>query len=635
MASSSRNCESPSRSERRRGWPYILFLLLFWGVLFGGIAVWRLTSGLPDVETLMAPATSHAVTILDVKGRQILVYGLKQAAPTDVTRLPAYVPNAFIAIEDRRFRHHFGIDPVGMVRAGYQNVRHGGVVQGGSTLTQQLAKNLFLEPDRTLRRKLQEAVLALYLEHRYRKDQILSLYLTRVSFGAGVVGLEAAAQRFFGKPAAKLTPLEAAMLAGSVKAPSRLNPITDSDACHARAAIVLRAMRREGYIDEATLQAELATLARIFRGSATPGAGYFGDWILAQIAGFADAARSSLVVETTIDLDTQTKAERAIVAGLENVGEDAHVAQAALVALAPDGAVRAMVGGRSYAQSPFNRASEAMRQPGSAFKPFVYLAAFEKGHTPDETYDDAPVDLHGWKPRNYEGGYLGEITLERAFAVSSNSVAAQLADAVGAAAVVQTARKLGVVSPMEEVSSLALGTVEVSPLELTSAYVPFANGGRSAPPYAILTIRTPGGKILYRHRFPERTVVIGPENLAQMLRLMRAVVETGTGRAARLTGRQCAGKTGTSQDFRDAWFVGFSADLIAGIWVGNDDAAPMNHISGGSLPAKIFRGFMDEAESGLVAKPLPGQSSANAPQPSPKTPSDDLGGLIGKLMNGL
>lgn len=629
MASSYRQDRNePSRGHS--GWPYLIVLLLFWGGLLAVIAYSRLTSDLPDIGALMAPSPTHSVTILDDKGRTILIYGLKRADAVDVARLPAYVPNAFIAIEDRRFRHHFGIDPIGLTRAAVRNLISGHVVQGGSTLTQQLAKNLFLEYDRTWRRKAQEALLAIYLERHYSKDQILTLYLNRVSFGAGLTGIEAAARRFFGKPATKLTPLEAAVLAGSLKAPSRLNPVADPVASRARAAIVLKAMRGEGYIDDETYRAALATPIWVARGSATPGAGYFVDWILSQIAGVTDTAKTSLIVETTLDLDMQVKAERAIAANQAAAAQKWKADQLALVALAPDGAVRAMVGGTGYRKSPYNRATEAMRQPGSAFKPFVYLAAFEHGHAPDDEYNDGPVDLHGWKPRNYEGGYLGEITLTRAFAVSSNAVAAQLADEVGAATVVKTAERLGITSPLSAVSSLALGTSEVSLLELTAAYAPFANAGNLAPPYAILRIRTPKGRVLYRRPDRPQTSIVAPENLTKMLTVLRAVVETGTGRTARLADRESAGKTGTTQDFRDAWFIGFTADLICGVWAGNDDNAPMNHATGGTLPARVFKTFMTEAESGLAPKPLPGQTEVAEPKDD-----DTLGGLIGKLLNGL
>lgn len=597
----------PPPPRRRGGCLLLLFLLCAWVAVVGGAYFLHLTADLPAVDSLMAVGPSRSVTILDDKGRLVAVRGLTNGALVDVTQLPSYVPDAFIAIEDRRFRHHFGIDPIGLSRAAYQNYLHHVVVQGGSTLTQQLAKNLFLQPKRTFERKMEEAMLALYLESHYNKDQILTLYLNRVSFGAGVTGIEAAAQRFFGKHASQLTVVEASMLAGIVKAPSRYNPLADPDACHNRAALVLQAMARDGYIDQAMLQEALSTRTRVVNGAAPPGSEYFADWVMSQLAGHAGEIKVPLIVETSFDLDMQTYAERAVGAELATDGTTMNAGQAALVAMTPDGAVRAMVGGRDYDQSPYNRATDAKRQPGSSFKPFVYLTAFEAGHSPDDVMNDGPVDIHGWKPRNYEGeSYQGDITLTEAFASSSNAVAAQLVAEVGPNAVARTARRLGIKSTLHAFTSIALGTSVVTPLELTSAYAPFANGGTVAPPYAILRIRTAAGKLVWQRQTPEAQRVVGPTNLRQMTTLMTAVVNGGTGKAAQM-GRPVAGKTGTSQDFHDAWFVGFTADLVCGVWVGNDNNAPMKRTTGGTVPARIFHGFMEGAESGLPARPLPGQ----------------------------
>ncbi|MEJ0044665.1 MAG: transglycosylase domain-containing protein [Rhizomicrobium sp.] len=407
-------------------------LLIAWGAIFGAVFWSHFLSDLPDTTKLMIAGSSHDVTVLDVQGRLIARRGLTQGDRIDVSRLPSYVPNAFIAIEDRRFRSHLGIDPIGLMRAAFENMQAGYVRQGGSTLTQQLAKNLFLSPSRTFERKLQEAMLALYLESRYSKDQILTLYLNRVYFGAGVYGIEAAAQRFFGKHAEQLTLPEAAMLAGSVKAPARFNPLADIDASMQRATVVLQAMVESDFIDARTRAEAEATRPRIVRGSGTPGSGYFADWVLSRLSGYIGDTDDSLIVETTFDLDAQALAERAVAQGLAADGDKLHASQAVLVALTPDGAVRAMVGGRSYEASSFNRATDALRQPGSAFKPFVYLAAFEHGRTPDDVMNDGPVDIHGWRPQDYEGRFEGAMSLAHAFAKSSNSVAAQLTQEVGA-----------------------------------------------------------------------------------------------------------------------------------------------------------------------------------------------------------
>ena len=603
----------PPAKPRRRAWPYALMLLIAWGVIFGAVFWSHFLSDLPDTTKLMVAGSSHDVTVLDVQGRLIARRGLTQGDRVDVSRLPAYVPNAFIAIEDRRFRSHFGIDPIGLLRAAYENMHAGYVRQGGSTLTQQLAKNLFLSPSRTFDRKLQEAMLALYLESRYSKDQILTLYLNRVYFGAGVYGIEAAAQRFFGKHAEQLTLPEAAMLAGSVKAPARFNPLADTDASMQRASVVLQAMVESGFIDDRTRADAVATRPRIVRGSGTPGSGYFADWVLSRLSGYIGDTDDSLIVETTFDLDAQALAERAVAQGLTAQGDTFHASQAALVAMTPDGAVRAMVGGRSYEASSFNRATDALRQPGSAFKPFVYLAAFEHGHTPDDVMNDGPVDIHGWRPQDYEGHFEGAMSLTHAFAKSSNSVAAQLAQEVGPATVVRTARRLGIASPLEAVASLALGTSDVTPLELTSAYVPFANGGHGVEAFAITRIKTRSGTVLYRRQGSGLGDVMSALSNQEMTRLMVETVTTGTGKSARLEGRPTAGKTGTTQDFHDAWFVGFTADLVTGVWIGNDDNTPMVKATGGTLPAKIFHNFMAEAEAGLPVKLLPGATGIVGP----------------------
>jgi penicillin-binding protein 1A len=617
MAEIAERTPVPPRARRKRVWPYAVVLVLAWGLIFSGIFFSRFLSELPDVSSLLITGPSRDITILDDHGRLIARRGLTQGAMVDVSTLPAYVPDAFIAIEDRRFRDHVGIDPVGLMRAAYENIMMGHVVQGGSTLTQQLAKNLFLEPNRTFSRKLQEATLALYLEYRYSKDQILTLYLNRVYFGAGVYGIDAAAERFFGKRASRLSLTEAAMLAGSVKAPARFNPLADPDASHARAQVVLRAMAQSGFISNATCREAEATRARIVRGTATPGSGYFADWVMSQIPGYVGEAREALVVETSFDLDTQAQAERVVSAGLKEEGALLGASQAVLIAMAPDGAVHAMVGGASYEQSPYNRATDALRQPGSAFKPFVYLTAFEQGHKPTDVMNDGPVDIRGWRPEDYEGKYKGMIDLAEAFAISSNSVSVQLTAEVGPKEVAKTAKRLGIETPLQAVASLALGTSVVTPLELTAAYATFANNGRPATAYGVIRIRTKNGKLLWGRKPPDSDQVVSSDNLVQMTTLMTGVVAYGTGKAARLADRPSAGKTGTSQDFRDAWFVGFTGDLVCGIWIGNDDNSPMRHVTGGTLPARMFKSFMEGAEQGRPVKPLAGQPAPGQPATDP------------------
>jgi penicillin-binding protein 1A len=597
----------PLAPKRRRAtWPYVVVMLGAWGIIFGGLFFSHFLSSLPDVNNLMVSGPSQDITILDDRGRQIARRGLTQGQMVKAEELPDYVTNAFVAIEDRRFRHHLGVDPIGLVRAATTNMMAGRVVQGGSTLTQQLAKNLFLSPSRTYERKVQEAMLALYLESRYTKSQLLTLYLNRVYFGAGVYGIEAASQKFFGKHASELGLTEAAMIAGSVKAPARYNPIADTDASLTRARIVLRAMQDAGFIDEETRSMAQATRPRIVHVTGTPGAGWFADWIVSRLRDHVADTTEPIIVETSFDLETQTLAERAVTRRLGAEGDALNAGQAALVAMTPDGAVRAMVGGRNYGASTFNRATDALRQPGSAFKPFVYLAALEHGHTTDETINDAPIDIKGWKPTNFGGRFMGEIPLIEAFARSSNSAAAQLTAEVGPKVVARTARRLGIASPMMEVSSLALGTSGVTPLELTGAYAPFANGGIGVEPFGILRVRTKAGKTLYERKAPGHDAVMSVGDNIQMTRLMMEALATGTGKAGRLEGRDSAGKTGTTQDFRDAWFVGFSADLVTGVWIGNDNNSPMVKATGGGLPARIFKTFMETASQNIPPRPLIG-----------------------------
>jgi len=627
-------------AKRRATWPYVLVMLGAWGLIFGGLFFSHFLSNLPDVHNLMITGPSQDITILDDRGRQIARRGLTQGAMVRVEDLPDYVPNAFIAIEDRRFRSHMGIDPIGLTRAAVQNMMTGHVVQGGSTLTQQLAKNLFLSPNRNYERKTQEAMLALYLESRYSKNQILTLYLNRIYFGAGVYGIEAASQKFFGKHASELSLTEAAMIAGSVKAPARYNPLSDSDAGLQRAQLVLRAMQDAGFIDENTRAMAAATRPRIVRATGTPGSGWFADWIVSRLGTYAAVGTEPIIVETSFDLQTQMLAERAVAQGLASDGEKLNAGQAALVAMTPDGAVRAMVGGRGYTDSGFNRATDAVRQPGSAFKPFVYLAALEHGHTPEDVMNDGPVDIHGWKPQNYEGESLGNISLLRAFAMSSNSVSAQLTAEVGPREVARIAHRLGIASPLSEVSSLALGTSGVTPLELTGAYAPFANGGSAIQPFGILRIKTRAGKILYERHPPGGNAVMTANDNMQMTRLMSEVTASGTGRAARLDERPTAGKTGTTQDYHDAWFVGFTADLVCGVWVGNDNNAPMVKATGGGLPARVFHAFMEDAEQGLPSRPLVGTTlvaaaEQSAPPATPAAQEESKSDPIGKLLSGL
>lgn len=568
---------------RRWRWLRWAVLALVWGAVgFAALALWFCWD-LPRPEAALATTRRPSVTLLSADGATLATQGDLYGATVHLRDLPPHVPAALIAIEDRRFRQHFGLDPIGIGRALYANLVAGGVRQGGSTLTQQLAKNLFLTPERSTRRKVQEAILALWLEQRFSKDQLLEIYLNRVYLGAGAHGVDAAARLFFGVPARRLTLWQAAMLAGLPKAPSRLNPRASPEAATARTVEVLEAMAATGAITPAQAQAEAEriTLRRPGRG-----AGWFADWVLEEIPARFPGAED-LVLRSTLDSRLQATVEARLHALLAGPGARAGVTQGAVVVLdAASGAVRAMAGGRDYRESQFNRATDAHRQPGSAFKPVVFLAALERGATPEDMVADTPLRLSGWAPGNGNWRPRGEITLEEALAHSVNTAAVRvLARAGGPRAVAELAQRLGLSGRLPQDASLALGTGEVTLLDLTAVYAVFANGGRRVTPFALAQDRTA----------PEP--VLAPEHAAAMRRMLTAVVARGTGRAAALPGRAVAGKTGTSQDYRDAWFVGLIGTTVIGIWLGNDDASPMDEVAGGGLPARLFR---------EIAETLPG-----------------------------
>lgn len=596
-------------ASRRRSVRYSLIAGGVWVAFLAIVLSSYFFAEIPNTTNLLTYQPREDITVLDVDGRLITRRGLTHGAIVMVEDLPPHVADAFIAIEDRRFYYHFGIDPLGLARALKVNLMQGAFVQGGSTITQQLAKNLFLQPERTLKRKYEEAIFALKLERRYTKNQILTLYLNRVYFGAGTYGIEAAAQRFFSKPASALDVVEAAILAGSVKAPSRYNAANDMDGAMARASIVLKAMERSGYLNEQEVLVALATRPKITAGLATPGAGYFVDYVISAVPAFIGAEAKiteRLIVETTLDLNAQGAAEHALAAGLEMEGERFNAGQGALVAMTPEGAVRALVGGRSYDDSQFNRATDAYRQPGSAFKPFVYLSALERGWRPQDRVFDGPIAIGDWTPENYEGEYEGDITLSYALAHSSNSAAVQLTNLVGPDTIARTAHRLGVTADLLAVPSLALGTSEVTPMEMVTAYAAFANGGKGVAPFIVTRISTESGEVLYERRRSEMGRVMSAETNSEMTQMMMRAVTEGTGRAASLGDRPLAGKTGTSQDYRDAWFIGFSADFVCGVWIGNDDGRRMNRATGGGLPARVFRSFMENSSRDLPARRLAG-----------------------------
>ncbi|MBL8808511.1 MAG: PBP1A family penicillin-binding protein [Rhodospirillales bacterium] len=561
---------------------------------------------LPPIDAINRFERRPSLVFVDGGGETVATYGDLYGGLVKLDDMPPWLPMAVLATEDRRFYTHMGIDPQGLARATLANLRAGRVVQGGSTITQQLAKNVFLSSDRSFKRKIQEMLLAFRLEHAFSKDEILTIYLNRVYLGAGTYGVEAAARRYFGKSARDVNAHEAAVIAGLLKAPSRYAPTASVERAKARAGEVLDNMVEAGFMTAAQRGAAARLpLAAAGATVAQRGSRYFTDWLAEQVQGFVGYQTQDLVVVTTMNPRLQRVAEAALDDILAREGQKASVEQGAFVLMRPDGAVEAMVGGRDYAKSAFNRAVDARRQPGSAFKAFVYLAAAEQGLRPDESVADGPLQIQNWKPRNFDSKVFGEISVRDAFARSVNTSAVRIAQRAGVDAIVREARTLGISSPIPRNLSIALGTADVNLLELTGAYAAFANGGDGVLPYAIVEIRDPGGRVLYRRQGSGPGRVISPGALSVMQDLLQAVVRQGTGRAAALD-RPAGGKTGTTNDYRDAWFVGFTADHVAGAWFGNDDATEMERTTGGSLPARLWKAVMIEAEKGLPARALPG-----------------------------
>jgi penicillin-binding protein 1A len=603
------------------------FVICLWGVIAGIGAVAWIGAHLPAIQSLEVPKRPPSIRITGLDGRVLATRGDSGVAAA-LKDLPKYVPDAFLAIEDRRFYDHHGVDPMGVARALTANVLRRGVSQGGSTLTQQLAKNLFLTQDRTYTRKVQEVVLALWLERKFSKDEILDLYLNRVYFGAGAYGIEAAAQRYFGKAAKQVTLAEAAMLAGLVKSPSRLAPTRNPDGAERRAQLVLTAMSSQGFVSEAKAKIAMAQPAHALKQSQHGSVNYVADWIMDVLHDLVGRVEDDIIVETSIDPVLQAAAEKVLTDELAAKGDKAGVGQGAMVAMSPDGAVRVLIGGRNYADSQFNRAVSAKRQPGSVFKPFVYLTAIERGLTPDTVREDRPISVKGWKPENYTREYFGPVTLTQAMAQSLNTVSVRLVLEFGPTAVTRTAYRLGIASRLEPNPSIALGTSEVSLIEMVSAFAPFANGGNAIVPHVVESVRRPDGLVLYQ-RIPQNLgQVVEPRYVGMMNAMMQETLLTGTGRKAELPGYPAAGKTGTSQDFRDGWFVGYTGHLVAGVWLGNDDSSPTRKMTGGGLPAEIWGRFMKSAHRGVAVVSLPGLSGGslfptagfNAPQ-SPPAPA--------------
>ncbi|MFI4966265.1 MAG: transglycosylase domain-containing protein [Caulobacterales bacterium] len=610
---------------------YWILVLGVWALIFVVAFFAVFSVDLPDTSKLYDVKRQPSISYLDRSGGLVAVRGSQYAPPVDLDKLPPYVPKAFVAIEDRWFYWHFGFNPWGIVRSQVYDWTHkgGGPLRGGSTITQQLARNLFLTPNQTYRRKAQELILAIWLEAKFSKKQILELYLNRVYFGEGAYGIEAASQRYFNKPAAQLNLGESAMLAGLMKGPSRYSPMADTARAERRATTVLDEMVRIHAITPQQAEEAIKTPIRVNPVLANQRAQYFTDWVDDQVRRLVGEPTEDLVVETTLDLPLQASAEQALQTGVA-AGRSQGVQQGALISLDGEGRVRAYVGGVNYLQSQFDRATQARRQAGSAWKPFVYLTAMEAGRTPDTPVVDEPITIGKWTPRNYTGKYLGPITLEIALKESINTVAARLANEVGTSNVAATAHRLGITSPIQLGPSMALGAVEVSPLEMAQAYAPFSNGGMFAKAYGIERIRTASGRVLYDHGVggDQRRAVIGQPALSYMVRMMRQVLQSGTGARANIRGYDLAGKTGTTSDYRDAWFMGYTGGFVTAVWVGRDDNTPMRRVTGGGVPAGIWRDYMTQALPRLKTEPIPGGDFA---PPPPEAPAD----AIGQIVNGV
>ena len=639
-STSGRKPRGKPASRRSGGFFGSLRSLVYWCIVLGiwaGIGVGGIVlyygAQMPAASSWSIPDRPPNIKITAIDGSVIANRGATGGEALSLEEMSPFIPQAVMAIEDRRFYYHFGVDPFGLARAFVNNLT-GQPIQGGSTITQQLAKNLFLSPERTFERKIQEVLLSFWLEHKFTKDQILAMYLNRVFFGSNAYGVEAASRRYFNKSAREVNLGEAALLAGLLKAPSRLSPARDPAAAEARAQVVLGTMEEEGYItaDEIkTAMSQPPTKARSYWSGAEH---YAADMAMDEVKSLIGEIKSDVTVETTIDLRLEREAEKALTDVLDKNGAKLNASQAGLVAIDATGAIRALVGGRDYAESQFNRATKARRQPGSAFKPFVYAAALEAGIRPDSVRNDAPVRIGNWTPSNYDEKYRGEVTLSSAFAQSLNTIAAQLVMEVGPEEVVSLAHRLGVESDLQANASIALGTSEVSLVELTAAYAPFMNGGYKATPHVVKRILDADGNVLYESDYANPPRVLSEAIAATMNNMMARVIAEGTGKAARIPGWQAAGKTGTTQSFRDALFVGYTSTLTTGVWFGNDDGAYMKKVTGGGLPARAWQEFMTAAMKGYTPTPLFGSHGGyDLPPASPQAPSDPT--TIGDIISGV
>lgn len=608
---------SPASPPRRR--PILSAVLAACAVamlILAGFLLWTLAT-LPPLGGVVTENDRRAITVEADDGRVFATRGVFQGQKLVAADLPQHLAQAIVSIEDRRFYSHWGVDPRGLARAIWRNMTSGGIREGASTITQQYVRLTSLTQEKTLRRKVQEAFLALRAESRMTKQEILLGYLNTAYFGAGAYGVDAAARRYFGKPAKTLTLPESAMLAGLVRAPSQLSPTRNFGGAKERSDVVLQTMVETGAITTAAADAARAETITLRTPPETPpGTNFFLDMVTADAKRLVEAP-GDVTLRTTLNLDLQSLAEGVVARRLDAEGVKKKVGQAAIVVLSKEGAILAMVGGRDYEDSQFNRAIQAKRQPGSLFKLFVYLTAFEKGYTPETVLVDRPIQIGEWEPQNSNNRFRGAVPLRTAFALSINTIAAQIADEVGIPEVIETARRLGVQSELPNLPSLALGSAEVTLIEMTRAYAAVLANRTGLETFGVHAIRGAGPQPLYLRPEPKAGIALPGESRTMMLDSLQAVVDAGTGKAARIANVPVGGKTGTTQDYNDAWFVGMTPDLVVGVWVGNDDNSSMNKVSGGDLPAAIFRDFIERA-SVQMAKARKRPSAARA-QPAPAT----------------
>ena len=570
-----------------------MLILGLWALMFfGGVILWY-AKDLPDITQSASFERRASIIVKASDGSIISRYGESKGQNVHIDDLPDHLIHAVLATEDRRFYSHPGIDVLGIARAMTINAMKGRFVQGGSTITQQLAKNLFLTHDRKITRKIKEALLALWLEHELSKDEILSAYMNRVYLGSGTYGFDAAAQLYFDKPATDVNLRESAILAGLLKAPSRYSPHNNLERAKERSDVVMTAMKAAGYLDDSDMTPENMTVSLPHKKSKSgKSVRYFTDWVIDGMDDLIGSPDMDLVIETTLDAKLQERAHNSLVSAIDNADEMQFVSQGAVLSLRPDGAILVMVGGYDYGQSQFNRATQAKRSPGSAFKPFIYLTALEQGWDRNDKILDDPITEGEYRPKNFAEKYYGEVDLETALAKSMNTAAVRLMQEVGIASVLKTARRLGILSKLERDYSLALGSSGISMLEMGTSYAVLANGGYRIFPYAITRITNGEGRELYVRKPPTTyQSIVEYNDVREIASMMETVVKEGSGRRARLP-FAVAGKTGTSQDSRDAWFIGFSGRVISAVWLGNDDNSPMRDITGGSLPAQIWRDVM-------------------------------------------